>query len=65
MAFKDALLSVVYSGIYTRGESDRKMVYGWEDQKERVDTQITLYHSHIFQGGAVIGGIKGAKAIKQ
>lgn len=68
MAFKDALPSVVYSGTYTRGEYERKMYrHGWEEnQVERKGgyTQTISISQPIFQGGAVLGGIKGAQAYK-
>lgn len=68
MAFKDALPSVVYSGSYTRSEYDRKMYrHGWEEnQVERKGgyTQTITISQPIFQGGAVLGGIKGAQAYK-
>lgn len=69
MAFKDALPSVVYSGSYTRSEYDRKMYrHGWEEnQVERKGgyTQTITISQPIFQGGAVLGGIKGAQAYKK
>lgn len=68
IAFKDALPSVVYSGTYTRGEYERKMYrHGWEEnQVERKGgyTQTITISQPIFQGGAVLGGIKGAQAYK-
>ncbi len=68
IAFKDALPSVVYSGTYTRGEYERKMYrHGWEEnQVERKGgyTQTISISQPIFQGGAVLGGIKGAQAYK-
>lgn len=69
IAFKDALPSVVYSGTYTRGEYERKMYkHGWEEnQVERKGgyTQTISISQPIFQGGAVLGGIKGAQAYKK
>lgn len=69
MAFKDALPSVVYSGSYTRSEYDRKMYrHGWEEnQVDRKGgyTQTITISQPIFQGGAVLGGIKGAQAYKK
>lgn len=68
MAFKDALPSVVYNGSYTRGEYERKMYkHGWEDQVDRKGgyTQTISISQPIFQGGAVLGGIKGAQAYKK
>ena len=68
MAFKDALPSVTYSGTYTRGESERKMYrHGWEEQVDRKGgyTQTISISQPIFQGGAVIGGIKGAQSYKK
>lgn len=68
MAFKDALPRVVYSGSYTRGEYERSMKrHSWE--KNQVDrkggyTQTITISQPIFQGGAVLGGIKGAQAYK-
>lgn len=67
IAFKDALPSVVYSGSYTRSEYDRKMYkHGWENQVDRKGgyTQTISISQPIFQGGAVLGGIKGAQAYK-
>lgn len=67
MAFKDALPSVVYSGSYTRSEYDRKIYrHGWENQVDRKGgyTQTISISQPIFQGGAVLGGIKGAQAYK-
>lgn len=68
IAFKDALPSVVYSGTYTRGEYERKMYrHGWEEnQVDRKGgyTQTITISQPIFQGGAVLGGIKGAQAYK-
>lgn len=67
MAFKDALPSVVYSGSYTRSEYDRKIYrHGWENQVDRKGgyTQTITVSQPIFQGGAVLGGIKGAQAYK-
>lgn len=67
MAFKDALPSVVYSGSYTRSEYDRKMYkHGWGNQVDRKGgyTQTISISQPIFQGGAVLGGIKGAQAYK-
>lgn len=67
MAFKDALPSVVYSGSYTRSEYDRKIYrHGWENQVDRKGgyTQTITISQPIFQGGAVLGGIKGAQAYK-
>lgn len=69
MAFKDALPSVVYSGSYTGGEYERPMKrHSWE--KNQVDrkggyTQTITISQPIFQGGAVLGGIKGAQAYKK
>lgn len=68
MAFKDALPSVVYNGSYTRGEYERKMYkHGWEDQVDRKGgyTQTITISQPIFQGGAVLGGVKGAQAYKK
>lgn len=68
MAFKDALPSVVYSGSYTRSEYDRKMYrHGWENQVDRKGgyIQTITISQPIFQGGAVLGGIKGAQAYKK
>lgn len=68
MAFKDALPSVVYSGSYTRSEYDRKIYkHGWENQVDRKGgyTQTITISQPIFQGGAVLGGIKGAQAYKK
>ena len=67
IAFKDALPSVVYSGTYTRSESERQMYrHGWENQVDRKGgyTQTISISQPLFQGGAVLGGIKGAKAYK-
>lgn len=63
-AFKDALPSVVYSGSYGRSEHSRQKYT--RDNKDVFSKggyrqKITISQP-IFQGGAVIGGIKYAKA---
>lgn len=63
-AFKDALPSVVYSGSYGRSEYARKIEGKNSRQVEAKGgyrQKITISQP-IFQGGAVIGGIKYAKA---
>lgn len=68
IAFKDALPSVTYSGTYTRGELERQMYRdGWDDKVDRKGgySQTVSISQPIFQGGAIIGGIKGAQSYKK
>ena len=76
-AFKMALPSVSYEGSYSRFEHTQRNMYGRETgvnkitniqdaKKEKVEkggysSQIVISQP-IFQGGAILGGIKGAKA---
>ena len=76
-AFKMALPSVSYEGSYSRFEHTQRNMYGRETRvnkitniqdakKEKVEkggysSQIVISQP-IFQGGAILGGIKGAKA---
>ncbi|MCI6152461.1 TolC family protein [Fusobacterium perfoetens] len=71
-AFKYALPTVAYQGVYTRYEHDTREVYnekGINDDSFKVPSKdgysskiIATYP--IFQGGAIFGGIKGAAAQK-
>ena len=67
VAFKKALPSVVYNGSYTRSEYDRDM-YKNNDTRVRAkggyNQKITISQP-LFQGGAITGGIKYAKANRQ
>ena len=68
MAFKDALPSVVYSGSYTRSEYERDIYRHTGDRvsdRKGGYTQTITISQPIFQGGAVLGGIKGAQAYKK
>ena len=68
MAFKDALPSVVYSGSYTRSEYERDIYRHTNDRvsdRKGGYTQTITISQPIFQGGAVLGGIKGAQAYKK
>ncbi|WP_163470147.1 TolC family protein [Fusobacterium sp. IOR10] len=65
-AFKSALPTVAYQGIYSKYEHTLTNVYLAEDlqtrkSKDYYTSQIIVTYP-IFQGGAVLGGIKGAKA---
>lgn len=64
-AFKNALPSVVYSGAYTRSEYDRSVTKDGRmvDAKGGYRQKITISQP-IFQGGAIAGGIKYAKAYR-
>ena len=64
-AFKNALPSVVYSGAYTRSEYDRSVTKDRRmvDAKGGYRQKITISQP-IFQGGAIVGGIKYAKAYR-
>ena len=67
IAFKDALPSVVYSGTYTRSEYEREVYRHTGDRatdRKGGYTQTISISQPLFQGGAVLGGIKGAKAYK-
>lgn len=76
-AFKAALPSVSYEGNYSRYEHTQRSMAGRETGVNKVSTVDKLYQPHtekggytsqivisqpIFQGGAILGGIKGAKA---
>ncbi len=69
-AFKYALPTVAYQGTYSRNEHTKKPVVYDKDLVERKDYSKDGYSSKIiatyplFQGGAVLGGIKGANAQK-
>lgn len=63
-AFKDALPTVTYNGSYTRSEYDRKINV---ENRRQIDAkggykQKIVISQPLFQGGAIIGGIKYAKA---
>ena len=77
-AFKTALPSVAYEGSYSRFEHTKRDMYGREtgvnktadpsgrgykyySEKGGYSSQIVISQP-IFQGGAILGGIKGAKA---
>ncbi|MGL6064947.1 MAG: TolC family protein [Fusobacteriaceae bacterium] len=61
-AFKTALPSVVYSGQYQKGENKRNMIKRGEDFNSKSGyTQSIGVTQPIFQGGSIIGAIKGAK----
>lgn len=77
-AFKMALPSVSYEGNYSRFEHTKRDMYGREtgvnrgadplgkdykyyNQKDGYSSQVIISQP-IFQGGAILGGIKGAKA---
>ncbi len=60
IAFKDALPSVVYSGTYTRSESERQMYkHGWENQVDCYGgyTQSISISPPFLLGWAVLGGL--------
>ena len=77
-AFKAALPSVTYEGSYSRYEHTQKGVYGRETGVNKIShlndngrpviyekggyTSQIVISQPIFQGGAILGGIKGAKA---
>ena len=75
-AFKMALPSVSYEGSYSRFEYTKRDMYGREtgmsgngvnpDKKTKNEkggyTSQVVISQPIFQGGAILGGIKGAKA---
>ena len=70
-AFKYALPTVAYQGTYSRNEhSHKNVVYGRKLTEKYEDISKDGYTSKIiatyplFQGGAVLGGIKGANAQK-
>ena len=69
-AFKYALPTVAYQGTYSRNEHSKKSVVYDKDFVERKNYSKDGYTSKIiatyplFQGGAVLGGIKGANAQK-
>lgn len=69
-AFKYALPTVAYQGTYSRNEhSHKNAVYGrkltekYEDSKDGYTSKIIATYP-LFQGGAILGGIKGANAQK-
>lgn len=78
IAFKAALPSVTYEGGYNRTEYTERKMYGREtgldghgvkpeayqnrDEKGGYTSQVVISQP-IFQGGAILGGIKGAKAM--
>ncbi|MDK4487072.1 TolC family protein [Fusobacterium necrophorum] len=65
-AIKKALPSVVYSANYQRGEYERniyKNKSSMESEKGGYKQSITVSQP-IFQGGAILAGIQGAKAYK-
>lgn len=69
-AFKYALPTVAYQGTYSRNEhSHKNVVYGrkltekYEDSKDGYTSKIIATYP-LFQGGAILGGIKGANAQK-
>ena len=64
-AFKAALPSVTYTGAYTVGEHERKILTQSERNyvsKKRGYTQNLKLTQPLFTGGVVTAGIKGAKA---
>ena len=64
-AFKAALPSVTYTGAYTVGEHERKILTQSERNyasKKRGYTQNIKLTQPLFTGGVVTAGIKGAKA---
>lgn len=70
-AFKYALPTVAYQGTYSRNEhSHKNVVYGRKLTEKHEDISKDGYTSKIiatyplFQGGAILGGIKGANAQK-
>ena len=79
IAFKAALPSVTYEGSYSRMEHTKREMYGREtgvkqgynenqtkemmlEEKSGYTSQVVISQP-IFQGGAILGGIKGAKAM--
>lgn len=65
-AFKTALPTVAYQGIYSKYEHNKLTSVYFKDSsnsysKDYYTNQIIVTYP-IFQGGAVLGGIKGAKA---
>src|SRR3712207_5597240 len=65
-AIKKALPSLVYSANFQRGEYERniyKNKSSMELQKDGYKQSITISQP-IFQGGAILAGIQGAKAYK-
>ena len=69
-AFKYALPTIAYQGTYNRNEHSKKSVVYDKDFVERKNYSKDGYTSKIiatyplFQGGAILGGIKGANAQK-
>lgn len=69
-AFKYALPTVAYQGTYSRNEHSEKKVYTNDigenfkvDSKDGYTSKIIATYP-LFQGGAILGGIKGANAQK-
>ena len=70
-AFKYALPTVAYQGVYSRSEHSTRDVYGEKvgkndpkfSSKDGYTSKIIATYP-LFQGGAVLGGIKGANAQK-
>ena len=70
-AFKYALPTVAYQGVYSRSEHSTRDVYGEKvgknapqfPSKDGYTSKIIATYP-LFQGGAVLGGIKGANAQK-
>lgn len=69
-AFKYALPTVAYQGTYSRNEHshknavyERKLTEKYEDSKDGYTSKIIATYP-LFQGGAILGGIKGANAQK-
>lgn len=68
-AFKHALPTVAYQGNYSRSEHTTRKVYQRELSAQQIESKdgysskfIATYP--LFQGGAILGGIKGANAQK-
>lgn len=69
-AFKYALPTVAYQGTYSRNEHshknavyERKLTEKYQDSKDGYTSKIIATYP-LFQGGAILGGIKGANAQK-
>ena len=69
-AFKYALPTVAYQGTYSRNEHshknavyERKLTEKYKDSKDGYTSKIIATYP-LFQGGAILGGIKGANAQK-
>lgn len=72
-AFKTALPTVMYQGNYSRMEHTERKIYGRETHVEDENlkpnfiekdgyTSKIVISQPLFQGGAILGGVKGAKA---